>query len=105
MNSRIKVCQGCRGSLKSGNGVIQHPPFDYWVARHERRQFTDRNSGHLLTRSRETAAHYHLRVACIKTEEPLFVPGSLQISDELNLSPVHEAYLHAEFGIQTQQRC
>ena len=99
MNSRIKVCQGCRGSLKSGNGVIQYPPFDYCVARQERRQFTDRNSGHLRMPSRETAAHYHLRVACIKTEEPSFVPGSLQISDELNLSPVHEAYLHAEFGI------
>jgi hypothetical protein len=64
MNSRIKVCQGSRGSLKSGNGVIQHPPFDYCGARQERRQFTDRNSGHLRTPSRETAAHYHLRVAC-----------------------------------------
>ena len=53
MNTCIKVCQGCRGSLKSVGGGVQHPPFDYCVARHERRPFTDRKSGELRTPSRE----------------------------------------------------
>lgn len=100
MNTRIRVCQGCRGSLKSVGGGVQHPPFDYCVARHERRPFTDRKSGELRTPSRETAAHYHLRVACIKAAEQSFVPMSLKLPGDLQLTPIHEAYLRAEFGLE-----
>ena len=48
MNVRIKVCQGCRGPLKSAGGNIQPSPFDYCVARRERRQYRDDN-GQLKT--------------------------------------------------------
>ena len=100
MNTRIKVCQGCRGSLKSVGGGVQHPPFDYCVARHERRPFTDRKSGELRTPSGETAAHYHLRVACIKAAEQSFVLMSLKLPSDLQLTPIHEEYLRAEFGLE-----
>ena len=71
MNARIKVCQGCRGHLKSAGGNIQPPPFDYCVARRERRQYKD-DYGQLKTPSRPSDAHYHLRVACVKAAEPSF---------------------------------
>ena len=51
---------------------------DYCIARHERRPFTDRKSGELQTPHGKTAAHYHLRVACIKAAEESFVPMSLR---------------------------
>ena len=85
MNSRIKVCQGCRGSLKSADGTLQYAPFDYCIARQEQRPFYDRNSGQTRIPKKESAAHYHLRVECIRTEEPNFVPSSLKIPDDLEL--------------------
>ena len=99
MNSRIKVCQGCRGSLKSADGTLQYAPFDYCIARQEQRPFYDRNSGQTRIPKKESAAHYHLRVECIRTEEPNFVPSSLKIPDDLELSAVHVSYLRAAFGI------
>ena len=60
MTTRIKVCQGCRRSLKSTKGELQPPPYDYYVARKERRPYTDRVTGQLRTPSRESDAHYHL---------------------------------------------
>ena len=99
MNSRIKVCQGCRRSLKSADGTLQYAPFDYCIARQEQRPFYDRNSGQTRIPKKELAAHYHLRVECSRTEEPNFVPGSLKIPDDLELSAVHVSYLRAAFGI------
>ena len=98
MNARIKVCQGCRGPLKSAGGNIQPPPFDYCVARRERRQYRDDN-GQLKTPSRPSDAHYHLRAACVKAAEPSFVTSSLVIPDDMQLTEVHECYLIHEFGL------
>ena len=97
MNSRIRVCQGCRGFLKSAGSEIQPPPFNYCVARKEKRQYLDEN-GQLKTPSRQSDAHYHLRVACIKAAEPSFVTSSLVIPDDIQLTEVHECYFVQDFG-------
>ena len=99
MNTRIKVCQGCRQSLKSTNGELQPPPYDYCVARQERRPYTDRASGQLRTPSRESDSHYHLRVKCIKAVEPSFICTSLVIPEDLPLTDTHKAYIKEEFQI------
>ena len=99
MNTRIKVCQGCRQSPKSTNGELQPPPYDYCVARQERRPYTDRASGQLRTPSRESDSHYHLRVKCIKAVEPSFICTSLVIPEDLPLTDTHKAYIKEEFQI------
>ena len=99
MNSRIKVCQGCRGSLRSADRTLQYAPFDYCIARQEQRPFYDRNSGQTRIPKKESAAHYYLHVECIRTEELNFVPSFLKIADDLELSAVHVSYLRVAFGI------
>ena len=81
MNFRIKVCQGCRGPLQSSSGTVTKAPFDLCVARKERRTYKDPQTGQLYTPTRESDAHYHLRVSRIQAAEPSFVPCSLVISD------------------------
>ena len=103
MHSRIKVCQRCRGSLKSTSGTICSPPFDFCVARKERRPFRDRETGLLRTPSRETDVHYHLCVACIQTQEPSFIPRSLLIPEGLPLTECHQTYLEQEFGFYANE--
>lgn len=98
MNMRIRICQGCRGPLRSANGKIQPPPFDYCVARKERRSYRD-ESGELCTPSRLSDSHYHLRAACIKSEEQSFVPSSLIIPEDIELTLCHQAYVTQEFGL------
>ena len=53
----IRVCQGCRGSLRLPNGSVPAPPFDI-VARMETLSFRDAD-GTLHTPMRPSAAHYH----------------------------------------------
>lgn len=73
INSRIQKCQGCKGQLKS-SGVIPAPPFNFCVARKERRPFYDKD-GKRRVPGRATDAHYHLRMSCIIAEEPSFQGG------------------------------
>ena len=99
MTTRIKVCQGCRRSLKSTKGELQPPPYDYCVARKERRPYTDRVTGQLRTPSRESDAHYHLREKCVKVAKPSFIRTSLLISEDLPLTDTHKDHIASEFGI------
>ena len=99
MTTRIKVCQGCRRSLKSAKGELQPPPYDYCVARKERRPYTDRVTGQLRTPSRESDAHYHLREKCVKVAEPFFIRTSLFIPEDLPLTDTHKDHIASEFGI------
>ena len=100
MNFRIKVCQGCRGALQSSLGTVTDAPFDFCVARKERRTYKDPQTGQLCTPARELDAHYHFRVACIQAAEPSFVPCSLVIPDGLPLTECHENYVTKEFGLR-----
>lgn len=99
ITTRIKVCQGCRRSLKSTKGELQPPPYDYYVARKERRPYSDRVTGQLRTPSRESDAHYHLREKCVKVAEPFFIRTSLLISEDLPLTDTHKNHIASEFGI------
>ena len=98
INNRIKVCQGCRGSIKSSNGHIPPPPFDYCIARKERQSYKD-NTGKDCTPTRSTDAHYHLRLACVKAEDQSFMSNFLDIPDDLFLSAAHKAFIANEFGL------
>lgn len=97
------MCQGCRGSIKASGGKIPLPPFDYCVARKERRPYIDPN-GQTCTPSRETDAHYHLRAVCILAEEPSFDFSFLVVADGLGLTPAHKTYITREFGLLFNDR-
>ena len=73
MTTRIKVCQGCRRSLKSTKGELQPPPYDYCIVRKERRPYTDRVTGQLRTPSWESDAHYHLQEKSVKVRSGAFI--------------------------------
>lgn len=72
----IRVCQGCRSSLRSADGNIPNAPFDLAIARFERRPYRDK-TGELKTPTRDQAAHYHLKVGCVRSGSPTFVPAEL----------------------------
>lgn len=64
LNNRIEVCQGCHGSLKSPQGTIPAPPFNYCVARKEKRPYKDKNGNNRIS-STECDTHYHVRLNCL----------------------------------------
>ena len=102
MNFRMIVCQGCRGQLQSSSGTVSDVPFDFCVARKEQRTYKDSQTGQPSRPSRESDAHYHLRVSCIQAAEPSFVPcsNSLVIADGLPLTQCHQNYITKEFGLR-----
>lgn len=97
----IRICQGCRGSLRELNGSIPLPPMDIAVARLEQRPYFDKASGSFCTPKKETHSHYHPRVACISIVEPNFFPKSLVVLLEVKekLLQVHKNYIRTEFGL------
>ena len=100
MNFRIKVCQGCRGPRQSSLRTVTDTPFDFCVARKERRTYKDPQMGQLCTPARESDAHYHLRVACIQAAEPPFVPYLLVIPDGLPLTECHKNFITKGFDLR-----
>ena len=99
----IRMCQGCRSSLRSIDGGIPQPPFDLAIARFERRTYRDKN-GELKTPTREQAVHYHLKVACVTAASPYFVPANLVIPADVlsSLSVTHKEYLRLMFGLAVE---
>lgn len=100
ITGNIRTCQGCRSSLRVGNGQVPLPPHDLAIARAERRSFRNA-SGTLITPRKESNAHYHCRLECVKAVEPNFVSFSLRIPSDIHgqLKPVHREYLSKEFGL------
>ena len=96
----IRVCQGCKGSLKTTDNRIPTPPFDIVAARSENRPFRDA-SGNLITPKRATVYHYHCRPQCIQAVEPHFILSSLLVPGDVNakLTPVHKQHLTTLFNI------
>ena len=94
----IRVCQGCRGSVRLFNGSIPAPPFDFVVARMEKRPFRTA-SGDLQTPAYASAAHYHARLTCIKAADPSFVPSALRVPNDVRvlLKQEHLDYLRDQF--------
>ena len=97
----IRVCQGCRSSLRSTDGTVPMAPFDLVIARFERRPYRDK-TGELKTPTRDQAAHYHLKVGCVESGSPSFVPANLFVPPDVYplLTPIHKEYLRIMFGIQ-----
>ena len=98
IQGNIRVCQGCRGSLRRLDGSIPQAPFDLAIARFERRPYRDK-SGELRTPTREQASHYHLQPSCIQSVSPqlvLSVPSDVQPC----LTSVHKEYLRLMFKLQ-----
>ena len=95
----IRVCQGCRGSIRLSDGAILAPPFDYVIAGMERRSFRNA-SGTLQTPLHPSAAHYHARMSCVRAAEPSFVRSNLRIPSDVIplLTASHLEYLRLEFG-------
>ena len=100
MDLRIKFCQRCRGPLQLSSGTVTDAPFDFCVARKERRTYKDPQTGQLCTPTRESDSHYHLRVSCIQAAEPSFMPCSLVIPHGLPLTECHKNYIAKEFGLR-----
>lgn len=100
IGGNIRMCQGCRTSLRNADDSIPLPPYDYAIARFEKRPYRDK-SGTLCTPQREQAVHYHFKQACIKVACPDFVPSSLVIPLDITpkLSITHKEYLRLIFGL------
>ncbi len=69
ISGNIRVCQGCKGSLRLNDYSVPMPPFDLVVSRAERRQFRD-STGILVTPRSKQAVHYHLNIQCFRAVEP-----------------------------------
>ena len=100
IEGNIRVCQGCRGSLKCLDGSVPAPPFDMCSARAKRRSFRDAN-GILRTPSKEQACHYHLNLTCIRAVAADFIPSSLCVPPDIlpRLTAVHKEYLWLIFHL------
>ena len=100
IGGNIRVCQGCRGSLRTVEGSVPAAPFDLAIARAERRSFRH-SSGDLVTPTRETVCHYHCKPECVQVVEPHFVSSSLKIPPDVLriLSPVHIQHLQSCFNV------
>ena len=92
---------GCRGRLRSADGTVPSPRFDFVIARLEKKQFCDA-SGMLKTPAKPSAAHYHFHLTCIRACDPSFLPSSLIIPHDVAglLCPLHRQHLQLEFGVQ-----
>ena len=99
ISGNIRVCQGCRGSLRLPDGSIPGAPSDIAVARLEKRPYFDRTSGTWCYPQKETNSHYHAKLSCVVKAEPLFVPSTLQLPPETILTPAHLDLLAREFGV------
>ena len=91
IQGNIRICQGCRGSLRTSDGALPSPPFDLAVARAEQRPFRDLR-GNLITPKRPTIYHYHCTADCIKAAEPNFIPSSIHIPQDI-LPQLHAAHI------------
>ena len=103
LGGNIRVCQGCRGSLRLTNGSVPSPPFDLVIARMEKRSYRDA-TGILKTPTRPSAAHYHLKITCVRGIEPNFIPTpeNFQIPNDILplLTFQHRQHFHVEFGLK-----
>lgn len=104
ITGNIRVCQGCKGSLKTTDNRIPTPPFDTAAARAENRPFRDVLSGNLITPKRATVYHYHCHPQCIRAVEPHFVLSSILIPNDVKqrLTYVHKEHLTTLFNISFQ---
>ena len=96
----IRVCQGCRGSLKTSDGAVPSLPFDLAVACAEQGPFCD-SSGDLITPKRPTVYHYHCKLECIKAVKPHFIPSSVRIPEDVHpkLCTAHIQHLLKNFQV------
>ena len=99
----IRVCRGCRGSLRTTDGGVPPSPYNLITARAERCTFRN-TSGELITPRRETICHYHCKIECIRAAEASFVSSSLSIPADIRqrLDRIHVEYLQQAFGILIQ---
>ena len=100
ITGNIRICQGCRKSLRAADGTIPSPPYNIAIARAERRTYRD-TGGNLVTPKKETVCHYHVRVDCIRSVHCYFVPGELRIPSDIHsqLLYIHREYLSGQFGL------
>ena len=106
LTGNIRICQGCRESLRAADGSIPSPPYDIIIAHLEKRPFRDQ-SGALKTPSRASAAHYHARLACVHAGDPTFLPSALVIPADvaMMLTALHQELLLMDFGLQLCTPC
>ena len=94
------MCQGCKNTLRLVDGSVPPAPHDLTVARAEKQPYHD-SSGNLITPRKESTAHYHCHVSCIRAVEPLFIPSSSTIPADIYscLISTHWEYIQGTFNI------
>ena len=96
----IRMCQGCRESLRPSDGSIPKEPYNLVVARAERRPFRD-TCGNLVTPTSFSNAHYHMDLNCIRKADVYFQPHMLHISLEMSeqLTEMHKELIKFRLGL------
>ena len=97
ITGNIRICQGCRLSLRASDGSIPPPPYNLAVARAECQD----KGGNMITPTRESVYHYHCVPQCIHSVEPAYNLSAIIIPVDLNqkLSEVHKQHITSHFGI------
>ena len=79
VGGNIRMCQSCRLSLREVDGTIYNAPYDLCVSRLEKRPFWHAASQSWCSPSRESNAHYCVKVSCIRSCCPTFISAMLSI--------------------------
>ena len=100
ITGNIRICQGCRQSLRTSSGSIPDPPYNLVVARSEKRPYRD-SSGQLVIPSSFSNAHYHVALSCILNAEPTFHPCMLKVPTDIagQLEWNHKNFLYSQLGL------
>ena len=100
ITGNIRICQGCRQSLRTSSGAIPDPPYNFVVAISEKRPYRD-SSGELVVPSSYSNAHYHVAVCCILQAEPTFSPSMLKIPTDISsqLGWEYKSFLYSQLGL------
>lgn len=100
ITGNIRICQGCRQSLRTASGSIPDPPYNLVIARAEKRPYRD-SSGELVVPSSYSNAHYHVAVWCISQVEPSFIPHTLKVPADIasQLGWDHKNFIYTQLGL------
>ena len=98
LNSRIKVCAGCKGPhLKGANGRPLPSPHNLCLSRRENMSYMNPKTG--LQSTKEGNCYYHLNRACVLKKMPTFSPSQVVCPEDISLDTQQKDYIKDAIGL------